>query len=1077
MSFRLLPPASSIVVLIATAIALWGIPSFAQQPLEKDFFEKRIRPILAARCYECHSGEAKRLEGSLRLDHGSFYEQGGDSGAAIDTAQLPQSLFLQAIRYEGYEMPPSGKLPADEIEDLTKWVLAGAPWPDEPVPGSNKEAASFDLESRKASHWAWSAIQRHPLPPLKNEWSPESPIDAWIQYGLVAKGLVPAQRASREVMIRRLHWDLLGIPPTNEELERWSQEPSDDWYEQMLDSLLSNPQFGVRFARHWMDLMRYAQSRGHEFDEDIPGAEHYRDYLVRAWNADVPYSDMVREHIAGDLLSQPRRHPAYGWNESILATGFWFLGEWVHSPVDTRKDETDRFDNMVDVFSKSFLGMTVACARCHDHKFDAISTEDYYAMYGYLRSSHYRLYRFETDEHEREVQVALDATRAKSRRQVTELVQQFVRKLEAQCIDELARSLGQSKPVPFPLPSSDSRVLFDASTLSTESFRTNGAGFGSRVQPGGWESIRLERDVATSRDSKGEEAKSASIPQVRVSAFPSVSADPFWFRQKSLLERMNAQNRNAQVDQAGGTFLTPAFRLESERLAFLVRGNFRVFTAVDSHRLIAGPLHGETIFESKGAADSGWRWVVGPNLARYQNKMVHLEFSAMDSSGFELAQVVGGAAPTAQPIGWSTERIRDSLTRIQDSSAKELSTLSDEEMRQDAWVIAELIERLNRGQDGFTSGAWRERWNQTLQAWLESEQSIASSVRWESRVAMAMQDGSGQDDYLLIRGNPDKPAKLVPRRFLEALDGKDQTGTERIGSGRLKLAEQMLAPNNPLVSRVIANRLWHHLIGRGIVATTDDFGVQGRLPTHPELLDDLALSLRDGDWSLKSLIRSICLSSTYRQQTAAGEPSTIDPSNEYLAFANVKKLQGEAVRDGLFLTSGQLDSRLEGGTVRVHLNDFLTGRGRPNQSGPMDGRGRRSLYLEVRRNFLNPMLTAFDMPTPFSSMGRRNVSNVPAQALTMLNDPMVHALAEKWAERMLRLDLSDRERAIEMLRQARGREPSDDEVSRSLAFVEELGGASDRASVEDAQSPVQRKEAWKDFAHVLLNSKELLFCF
>lgn len=1077
MSFRLLPIASVFVVLIAVAIPSCVPTLFAQQPLEEDFFEKRIRPILVARCYECHSGEAKRLEGSLRLDHGSFYEQGGDSGAAIDTEQLSQSLFLQAIRYEGYEMPPSGKLPASEIEALTKWVLAGATWPDEPVPGSKKEIASFDLESRKASHWAWSPIVRKPLPPLVIEWSPTSTIDAWIQNGVASKGLVPAQQASREVLIRRLHWDLLGIPPTSEELLRWREEPSEDWYEQMLDSLLSNPQFGVRFARHWMDLMRYAQSRGHEFDEDIPGAEHYRDYLVRAWNADVSYADMVREHVAGDLLSRPRRHPTHGWNESILATGFWFLGEWVHSPVDTRKDETDRFDNMVDVFSKSFLGMTVACARCHDHKFDAISTEDYYAMYGYLRSSHYRLYRFETDEQEEGIQVALDATRVEHRKQVTELVQQFVRSEGEQGIDELARSMEQSKPTPFPLPSNDTRVLFDASTLPVESFRTNGAGFGSCVQASGWESIRLQSPMANANGNAGEDAKKASALKLRASAFPSVAADPFWFRQKSLLERMNAQNRYAQVEQAGGTFLTPAFRLESERLAFLVRGNFRVFTAVDSHRLIAGPLHGETIFESKGAADSGWRWVQGPNLARYKNKRVHLEFSAIDTSGFELAQIVGGGLPTTPPIAWSVDRIRESLSRIQEKSGRESSQLSEEDKRLDAWVLTELIDRLNSRQSESTPAEMLELWNKTVQAWQDSEQSIATTVTWESRVAMAMQDGSGQDDFLLIRGNPDKPAKLVPRRFLEALNGKEQSLTGRSGSGRLELAEQMLAPNNPLVSRVIANRLWHHLIGRGIVATTDDFGVQGRLPTHPELLDELALMLREEEWSLKSLIRSICLSATYRQQTPAGEPSTIDPSNEYLAFANVKKLQGEAVRDGLFLTAGQLDSRLDMGTERVYLNDFLTGRGRPNQSGPMDGRGRRSLYLEVRRNFLNPMLTAFDMPTPFSSMGRRNVSNVPAQALTMLNDPMIHALAEKWAERMLRSDMSDRQRVSEMLRQARGREPSDDEVSRSLAFVEDSGGAADGASVEGPQSSVQRKEAWKDFAHVLLNSKELLFCF
>jgi hypothetical protein len=184
---------------------------------------------------------------------------------------------------------------------------------------------------------------------------------------------------------------------------------------------------GVRFARHWLDLVRYAQSRGHEFDEDTPGAEHYRDYVVRAFNADVPFDQFLTEHIAGDLLPEPRRHPTKEWNESVLGTGFWHLGEWVHSPVDTRKDETDRFDNMVDVFSKTFLGLTVACARCHDHKFDAISTEDYYALYGYLRSSHYRLVRFETDAQDKRLRQELDGIRAKYRPLVKEAFSQLTK--------------------------------------------------------------------------------------------------------------------------------------------------------------------------------------------------------------------------------------------------------------------------------------------------------------------------------------------------------------------------------------------------------------------------------------------------------------------------------------------------------------------------------------------------------------------------------------------------------------------------------------------------------------------------
>ena len=351
-----------------------------------EFFEKSVRPILVARCYECHSGGAKKLQGNLRVDSLAALLKGGDTAPAIVPGKPQESLVVAAINYgELYQMPPKTKLPAEEIATLTKWVEMGAPWPKETIATSAGGSSSeFNLAARKAAHWCWQPIVNPPVPTIRNPQSAiRNPIDAFILSKLQEKSLSPAPPADPRTLIRRLYFDLIGLPPTVEEVEAFISSVSPSLplslspsgkdggtegqrdretkaIEALVDKLLDSPHFGERWGRHWLDLVRYAESRGHEFDPNIPNAFEYRDYVIRALNADVPYDQFVTEHVAGDLLPQPRLHPTEGYNESLIGTGFWFLGEWVHSPVDIRKDECDRIDNMLDVFSKTFLGLTVS---------------------------------------------------------------------------------------------------------------------------------------------------------------------------------------------------------------------------------------------------------------------------------------------------------------------------------------------------------------------------------------------------------------------------------------------------------------------------------------------------------------------------------------------------------------------------------------------------------------------------------------------------------------------------------------------------------------------------------------------
>ncbi|MEI6235392.1 MAG: DUF1549 domain-containing protein, partial [Planctomycetota bacterium] len=358
------------------------------------FFETKIRPILAAECYSCHSVKAKKLKAKLFADSLQGLLKGGESGPSLVPGDPEKSKLIEAVVYKNQDlqMPPDSKLSDAQVADLTQWVKMGAPWPKEAAPQASETGAGkledFDLQKRKAAHWAWQPVKTQPAPVVKNAAFVADPIDAFILKKLEDKNLAPTTPADKRTLLRRSTFDLIGLPPKPEELDAFLKDDSPQAFEKVLDRLLASPQYGERWARHWLDLTRYAESYGHEFDFQIPNAHRYRDYVIRAFNLDIPYNQFATEHLAGDLISPARLTPE-GLNESVCGTAFYFLGENVHSPVDIRQHQADRFDNQIECISKTFLGMTLNCARCHDHKFDALSTADYYAMYGYLKSSRY----------------------------------------------------------------------------------------------------------------------------------------------------------------------------------------------------------------------------------------------------------------------------------------------------------------------------------------------------------------------------------------------------------------------------------------------------------------------------------------------------------------------------------------------------------------------------------------------------------------------------------------------------------------------------------------------------------------
>jgi cytochrome c553 len=964
---------------IAALLAVWPGAASAQDA-GVEFFERKIRPALAEHCQRCHGAE--KTKGHLRLDSRASLLKGGDTGPAVKVDEPAQSLLLKAIGYEDPElrMPPRGKLPDEVIADLRRWIEMGAPWPDDAVNAKVAVSKEFDLKAR-GRHWSLQPLRSPPPPKVaRTEWV-QTPVDRFILAKLEENKLTPALPADPYTLLRRLYFDITGLPPTPEQIETFVREykasaKPQAVVEKLVDRLLASPHYGERWGRHWLDLVRYAETMGHEFDFEIPEAWRYRDYVVRAFNEDLPYDRFVTEHIAGDLLPEPRWHSRERTNESILATGFWWLGEAKHAPVDSRADQADRVDNQIDVFGKAFLGLTVACARCHDHKFDAISTNDYYALAGYLQSS--RQDRVFLDHPERR-RAALDG-----------LV-----KIHAE--------------IQAALPEFDAEKAAPAKGAWAH-FRGN--------DWGGW---FISGEAFGPRPSRAGDVMIDANQNIRLLA-------PGWAHSGRLSLKLE------------GSLRSPTFTIDKRYVHYRIAGkNAKCNVILNGLQLIREPIYGRLAFTVDHETPQ-WRT---QDLDMWRGQRAYIEVLD-DGTGYAaLEQVVVSDDPTPPRAE-------------ADDNAPEIPATDD---------LARLLQQFNKQQAA-----------------------LPPPTR-----ALGIADGNGIDEHVFIRGNSKNLGPVTPRRFLEVFGGED-VAAPKYGSGRLDLARQLVDPSRtPIVPRVIVNRVWKHHFGEGIVRSPDDFGVLGQEPTHPELLDHLASEFVINGWSIKKLHKMILLSATYQQasfspgsknrvDTAPGngdavhpgaaparffEPglndaAAVDPDNKLLHRMPIRRLDAEAIRDALLTVSGRLDRTVGGPSVPVHLTPFMVGRGRPGVSGPLDGHGRRSLYISVRRNFLTPMFTAFDYPTPFSTMGRRSVSNVPAQALTMLNNPLVAQQAELWAKDVVaERHRTPAQRIERMYLASLGRPPSQEEAALALAFVRHYSGAD--------------RQPWTELAHVMFNLKEFIF--
>ena len=1240
-----------------------------------EFFESKVRPILVTHCYDCHGPEADPREGGLLATSRKALLKGGDTGPAIKPGDPEGSLLLQVLTYDGeILMPPDSKLEQGQIDIIADWIKRGAPWPtkdDHAVIATDE----FDLDARKNEHWCWQPIRRPPLPEVeRSDWILD-PLDRFVLARIEQAQLDPADPASKTTWIRRVSFDLTGLPPTPEEIQNFLADDTADAHERVVDRLLDSPHFGERWARHWMDLVRYAETCGHEFDYPIPGAHQYRDYLIRAFNADVSYDQLVREHLAGDLLTSPRLHPDSGLNESIIGTGFWFLGEATHAPVDVKGDEAGRIDNQIDVMSKTFLGITLACARCHDHKFDAISTKDYYAISGFLQSS-------------RRQEALLDPHRriAEGREQIRQIQAKIPQTLEASQGEpaekrlarwsrEIAGAVEVLKKIDRPdtdprssikLEASVDRLLADFESGTYKEWITTGTAFGSRPQDqetlaeyqgdvaasgrffvnshsripadggpsddakgtltgpsfkidrrflhflvgggnqdgktcvqllidgepvlsqpgfndnrmrpvvhdlsewvgetaqfrlvddatGGWGNIgadffvlshsrhlgmpralirevalrhsvsadRIESWVLAVKDAAANDFSHPAQPLAALAHSEEI-ADEAWQSQQQAYKR---HVEKGATEKQGGVFLetsqdealadwfftgqafpqaspsqgnwsatrdgwrfasgdhvnserygsrlngvlrSPTFTIESDRIWYRLKSrDVNVRLIIDGFTM---NIYNALLFSqcSKNfKTDGQWQWVEqSGDIGRYQGHRAHLEIIDHNNEGFEISEIRFGDRPATPPPHEGVAKVwlesKDFKT-LCSSYAAELhaawtrcldGSANGDESQWVNWALArDLIEISSEAESKLTPLA---------EACQKLDREIPAPIR-----VQAIAEGPGENEQIFIRGNHRLLGEIAPRQMLTALQAEPWP-ENFAGSGRLRLANEIVAPQNPLASRVMVNRLWHHLFGRGLVPSVDNFGVLGQEPTHPELLDYLASEIMEDGWSIKRMIKRLVMSQTYRLSSQGiPESDAQDPENLLWHRADVRRIQGEAIRDAMLQVSGRLDTTLYGPSVPIHLTEYLSGRGRP-RNGPRDGNRRRSLYLEVRRNFLQPMMISFDTPIPFSTVGRRNTSNVPAQALILMNDPFVYEEAKRFAERLLAETENTESRVQRLYWLSFGRAPDAQEVTNAISFLESQGAELGLATEKAAQDI----RVWHDLCHVIWNVKEFTY--
>jgi len=973
-------------------------------------FARDVRPLLEKHCFSCHGAEKQRS--SFRLDQRSAAFKGGDYGVAITPGKSAESDLIRYVAgvEEGIQMPPEGEpLSAKEIGVLRRWIDDGATWPQE---------LAGEPATNPADWWSLKPIVSSPPPEVAEEdrsWV-RTPIDAFIADRLHREGLLHAPEADRRTLIRRLTFDLHGLPPAPEEVEQFVNDTDPLAYETLVDRLLQSERYGERWARHWLDVAHYADSHGHDQDRIRPNAWPYRDYVIRALNDDLPYARFVAEQVAGDVLSP--NDP-----DAIAATGFLAAGPFDESSlVSINENSIDRIigqyldrDDIVTTTMSTFCGLTVGCARCHDHKFDAITQRDYYALQAVFAGIDKAERAFDADP-------AVGLRRRDLRQRLTQLEQWkgtaeptllTPERLSAVATFEEQRAAAESAwtvldPIQWQAAEgSILKALLDRSILAVGAApaRDTYTIAGTTSQPS-VAALRLEVLVDETLPAQGPgraENGNLHLTEFRVKAASAASPEEF-------------------VD----------VRLKSAKADFN-QADWEIHKAIDGNSATAWGIH-----PAEGASHTA--------VFEFESPVAFPEGAVFR---VELEQHHGR---------------QHTIGRFRLSTASQNGDLVGPLPAAIAQVLAIPSEKRTEAQQGeISSWLWRNDIERELAA-LPPESHVFCGTN------QFVPDGSFKPAneprvvHVLGRGEVARAGELAVPGTIAAVEpltsefALSSPGNE--GERRRALADWLTSPENPLTWRVIVNRVWHDHFGRGIVDTPNDLGHMGGLPSHPELLDWLAAEFRDSGGSLKQLHRLIVLSSVYRQTTqhdpVAAEK---DADNRLLWRMNRRRLDAESVRDAIVFLSGRLDATMYGPPVMqfnitpgIHVTPDADYAAFDVDSAASR---RRSVYRLVLRTRPDPLMDVLDCPDSSQSAPVRSSSVSALQALALWNDKFTLRYAEHLAERT----------AAE----------TDDPVEQVRVATERVLSRPPTAEESTLWVSYATRHGLPNLCRVLLNSSEFLF--
>jgi cytochrome c553 len=1074
-------------------------PAFSPQQIE--FFESEIRPLFSTHCWKCHAAE--KQQGGLRLDSRAAILTGGDLGPAATPADPDASRLVEVVEYAGdIKMPPSGKLSEREMAAIRRWVREGMAWPAIAEP--NPETPNADTDTAKAARpipWSFQPVVDPPLPEVKDAAWCDSPLDRFVLARLEADGLTPAAPADKRTLLRRAKFDLLGLPPTPQEMDAFLADDAPDAFARLIDRFLAAPEYGQRWGRHWLDVARYADSNGQDENLAYVNAFRYRDYVVDSFNKDKPYDEFVREQIAGDLLGSTDDRERF---ERLVATGFLTLGPKMLAEDDPVKMEMDIVDEQLDTLGGAFLGLTLGCARCHDHKFDPISTADYYALAGIFKSTQTMdNFKVVAKWHERSLasaaeiaaiaahEASLAAKKAETAAHVAHANQELVAAARTRLADYLLAatelmeapplaSLAQDATVRIAANLPPGTILREAESFDRGNVLIDTANYGAGI------GIILNRDALPNFVEYELELPQSGAYQLelRYAAAESRSVQVFVAGQirksDAAAQVTGSWNPDTQRWVPEGIFRLPAgevvLRLERSAGPFphldCIALIPRTVAASDpsplapeelarERGLIAGFLSQWVSYltEERKNAESIWRpWFsyrkqadISPDRFRGNAAEVATRLSAphKPESATNLAARYRTLIETADSLG-------------KQSPPATLST-PDEALRSVLIDAKGPLRPLERAET-YYSLANREQLTKLQEETAQLEKSAPPALPQ----AMAVEDGKATDLRIHIRGSHLTLGEPSPRGFPMAFSANGVT-LPNDASGRLQLAQWITDARHPLTSRVMANRLWRWHFGAGILRSTDNFGNLGDRPSHPELLDWLAARFVDSGWSIKSLHRLVMLSSTYQMSTVYNAVAAeSDPDNRLLWRMNRRRLEAEAVRDSLIFVAGQLDTSLGGTLLKSNPRDYVTSTASIDNTNYATQR--RSLYLPVIRSALYDPFQAFDFAEPTTLKGDRESTTIASQALFMMNSEVMNEQSARLAARITAEHASDREARVRNLYiLSLGRQPIEEEIARALRFVDRYSPAT------PGQDPIETAPAWQALCRVLLSSNEFLY--